>query len=81
MTRPARRARPDDDADWVTYKLLAWKGAYDKPTTLTYPDPVSALVSAVDYLKLGYQVRLNDACVKAYAEAAERRDNNERGER
>jgi hypothetical protein len=44
-----------------------FKGPAGKVRRIGFSDPVDALLGAIDYLRKGYQVRLNDAAIAALA--------------
>ena len=50
------------------YAVLAWKGLDPTPNKIGHADPLAVLGIAVEYLKAGYQVRLNDITVRYFAE-------------
>lgn len=50
------------------YAVLAWKGLDSTPNKIGHADPMAVLGVAVEYLKAGYQVRLNDITVRFFAE-------------
>lgn len=57
-----------DDVDH--YAALVWHGGDPKPKRLWFDSPVEALMCAIEYLKTGYQCRLTDGAVVAFAAAA-----------
>ena len=52
------------------YGALVWRGIGPKPRKLWFETPVDALMCSIEYLKVGYQCRLTNGAVVAFAEAA-----------
>lgn len=70
MTTPnGRHPAATDPEHPARFKMIAFKGASDTPSVMRYADPIEALVAAVEYLKQGYQVRLNDDAVAYFDQA------------
>jgi hypothetical protein len=56
-----------DEARANAYAIIVFKAPAGKIRRLGFDDPIDALLGAIDYLRKGYQVRLNDAAIAALA--------------
>jgi hypothetical protein len=64
MTHPnGRYVRRTPNGD--QYAALVWKRTQAEPRKLRFGTPAEALLTGVEYLRSGYQVRLSDGAVQA----------------
>lgn len=71
MTPPRKTPPPavNPERSASPYAAITWRGTDTSTIRRHYfADPVEVLATAVEYLKSGYQVRLNDRTVAHFAE-------------